>query len=116
MRILRYFRSNPKANPVQVLAVVLFNFFSNMLVAYYAADNSERGLMNELGFRSPWQLKDINAGMQHYGPWQVIEIIGLIRRFDAASKGNGSRLDPYDLLFDLAIHILNPLGQKGIQL
>ena len=116
MTILRYFRSHPKANPVQVLAVVLFNFFSNLLIAYYTADKSEHGLMQALGFRSPWQLKDIRAGMQHYGAWEVIEIIGLLRKFDAASKGNGSRLDPYDLLFDLSMRILHPLGQKGVKL
>lgn len=115
MTILRYFSDNPKGNPVQILAVILFNFFANLLTAYYAADKSERGLMTALGFRSPWQLKDINAGMRHYSPWEVIEIIGLIRRFDAASKGNGSRLDPYALLFDLIIHILHPLGQKGVK-
>ena len=72
--------------------------------------------MQALGFRSPWQLKDIRAGMQHYGAWEVIEIIGLLRKFDAASKGNGSRLDPYDLLFDLSMRILHPLGQKGVKL
>ena len=116
LTILNHFRGNPKANPVQVITVVLFNFFANLLVAYYAADKSERGLMNELGLRWPGQLKDIRTGMQNYGPWQVIEIIGLLRRFDGASKGNGSRLDPYDLLFDLVIHILNPLGQKAIKL
>ena len=52
--------------------------------------------------------------MRNYGPWQAIEIVGLIRRFDAESKGNGSRTDPYALFFDLLIHILNPLGQKGV--
>lgn len=72
--------------------------------------------MAELGFRSPWQLKDVKAAMQHYGPWQTIEIIDLIRRFDGASKGNGSRQDPYALFLDLLIHILNPLGQKAVQL
>ena len=54
--------------------------------------------------------------MQHYGPWQTIEIIDLIRRFDGASKGNGSRQDPYALFLDLLIHILNHLGQKAVQL
>jgi DNA polymerase-3 subunit delta len=116
LRIVRYFQANPKANPVQILVVVLFNFFSNMLIAYYAPDKSERGLLAELGFRGPWQLKDIRSGMQHYGPWDVIEIIGLLRQFDNASKGNGSRLDPYDLLFDLVVHILHPMGQRGVKL
>ena len=116
LTILSYFKANPKNNPVQVIAVVLFNFFANLLTAYYAPDRSERGLMAELGFRSPYQLKEIKAGMQHYGPWEAIEIISLIRRFDAASKGNGSRLAPFDLLLDLTLHILHPLGQKGVKI
>ena len=116
LTILAYFRANPKNNPVQLIAIVLFNFFANLLTAYYAPDRSEHGLMNELGLKWPGQLKDVKAGMQHYGPWQVIEIIALIRRFDCASKGNGSRLDPYDLLFDLVFHILHPLGQKGVKI
>lgn len=114
MEIYTNFRANPKAHPVQPLTVSIFNLFSNLLCAYYAPDKSERGLMNELGFKWPIQLKDIRAAMQHYGPWEAIEIIGLIRTFDCASKGNGSRLDPYDLFFDLLMHILNPLGQKGV--
>lgn len=116
LKIFTYFKANPKNNPVQVIAVVLFNLFSNVLTAYYAADKSERGLMAELGFRWPGQLKDVKTAMQNYNAWQVIEIISLIRRFDCASKGNGSRLAPYDLLFDLIIHILHPLGQKGVKL
>lgn len=116
MEIYSHFRANPKGNPVQVIEVVLFNFFSNLLAAFYTPDRSDHSLMQALGFRSPYQLKDIKEGMKHYGPWEAIEIIGKIRRFDAASKGNGSRLDPFDLLFDLLMNILNPMGQKGIKL
>ncbi|MDE5940853.1 MAG: DNA polymerase III subunit delta [Muribaculaceae bacterium] len=116
LTILSYFRANPKNNPVQVIAVVLFNYFANLLSAYYATDRSDHGLMQELGFRWPAQLKDIKTGMQNYGPWHVIEIISLIRRFDCASKGNGSRLAPHDLLFDLTYRILHPLGQKGVRI
>ena len=116
LKIYYNFRGNPKAHPVQMIAPLIFNLFANVLGAYYASDRSERGIMAELGFRSPWQLKDVKAAMQHYGPWQTIEIIDLIRRFDGASKGNGSRQDPYALFLDLLIHILNPLGQKAVQL
>jgi len=116
MQIYNNFRSNPKAHPVQMITPSVFNLFANVLGAYYAPDRSDHGMMAELGFRSPWQLKDVKAAMNHYGPWQVIEIIGLIRRFDGASKGNGSRQDPYALFFDLLVHILNPLGQKGVKL
>jgi DNA polymerase-3 subunit delta len=116
LTILYYFRANPKNNPVQVISVVLFNYFANLLTAYYAPDRSDHGLMEALGLRWPGQLREIKAGMTNYGPWQVIEIINLIRRFDCASKGNGSRQGPYELLFDLTLHILHPLGQKGVRI
>lgn len=114
--IIEYFRANPKNNPVQVLSTVLFNFFSNMLVAWYAPDRSEHGLMQALGFRWPGQLRDIKAGMQHYGPWPTVEIIGLIREFDCASKGIRSRGDSYNLLHELLFHIFNPIGAAGVKI
>lgn len=114
-KILRRFASDPKNNPPQVLVVNLFNLFSNLLVAQYAPDKSERGLMQELGFRFPMQLTDVRNAMKWCGQWQTIEIISLIREFDAASKGNGSRQDAFDLLHDLCFHILNPIGSSGVK-
>lgn len=113
--ITRYFRSDPKNNPVQPLTATLFNFFSNLLIAWYSKDKSEHGLMNALGFRWPGQLRDISQGMRSFGPWHVVEVISLLRTFDANSKGNGSRLDPYDLLDDLVFHILNPIGEAAVK-
>lgn len=114
-KILRRFAADPKTNPPQVLVVNLFNLFSNLMVAQYAQDKSERGLMQELGFRFPMQLTDVRNAMKWCGPWQTIEIISLIREFDAASKGNGSRQDAFDLLHDLCFHILNPIGSEGVR-
>ena len=109
--ILKYFRSNPKNNPPMVTTTVLFNLFSNVLIAFYAADKSDRGMMAELGFKSPYQLKDIKDAMQRYKPWQLIEIISEIRRMDAMSKGVGSRMDAYDLLDMLVMRIFDARGQ-----
>lgn len=114
--IIAYFRANPKNNPVQVLSTVLFNFFSNLLIAWYAPDRSEHGLMQALGFRWPGQLRDIKAAMAHYGPWPTVEIIGLIREFDCGSKGIRSRGDSYDMLHELLFHIFNPLGAQGVKI
>lgn len=114
-RILKRFAADPKNNPPQVLVVNIFNLFSNVLVAYYALDKSERGLMQEMGFRFPGQLTDVRSAMRWCGAWQAIEIISLLREFDASSKGNGSRQDAFDLLHDLCFHILNPIGAAGIR-
>lgn len=114
-KILDRFASDPKNNPPQVLITNIFSLFSNLLVAQYARDKSERGLMQELGFRWPGQLTDIRKVMQWCGPWQAIEIISLIREFDCNSKGNGSRQDAFDLMHDLCFHILNPIGAAGVR-
>ena len=72
-------------------------------------------LMQELGFRFPVQLTDIKNAMRWCNAWTTIEIISLLREFDSASKGNGSRQDPFALLTDLCFHILNPLGAAGVR-
>lgn len=114
-KILRRFASDPKNNPPQVLVVNLFTLFSNLLVAHYCADKSEYALMREVGM-SRNQCADVRNALKWCGPWQTIEIISLLRQFDGASKGNGSRQDPFALLYDLCFHILNPLGAAGIKL
>ena len=35
-QIIKYFEENPKTNPLQMTLSVLFNFFSNLMLAYYA--------------------------------------------------------------------------------
>lgn len=116
LEMLRYFAGNPKANPVQPMASMLFNLFAGVLAGLYAPDKSPNGLLKELGLSRPFQLQDFTAAMKRYNAWEVIEILGLLRRFDCASKGVGSRQDSYALMFDLMVHILNPLGQRGVRL
>lgn len=104
-RIIRYFESNPKSNPTIVTATVLFNFFSNLLLAHYAPDRSEKGLMTQLRFHSPYQLTDINRALPLYGAAGCLRIIHAIREFDCKSKGIGSVEKDYDLLKELIFKI-----------
>ena len=87
---------------------VLFNYFSNLLIAYYSKDRSEAGLMAALGLRSAFQLKDYQMGMRHYSAMKVFLAIGEIRKADAASKGvdNASASDA-DLLKELLYKIMH---------
>lgn len=110
-RIAGYFASNPKANPLPVTTVVLYNFYSDLLIAFYAADKSDQGLMKELGLRFPIQLKKFKTAMHAYNAYQVIEAIWALRQFDNRSKGNGSRQDAYKLFHDLMFHLLSAPGK-----
>lgn len=112
MKIVEYFRRNPKNNPVQPALSVIFNMFANLLMAYYSPDKTDAGIQKTLGLRTSFQLRGIRTAMANYNAWQVIEIIGLIRRCDAATKGVDSRANPYDLFQDLIFGILTTSGKN----
>ena len=107
-QIIKYFEENPKTNPLQMTLSVLFNFFSNLMLAYYAPDKSEQGIANQLGLKSSWQSKDYMVAMRKYSGVKVMQIIGKIRYCDAKSKGVGNpSLEDGDLLRELVYKILH---------
>ncbi len=89
-KIIGYFASNPKKNPIQLTLSVLFGFFSNLMMAYYAPDKSEKGIADFLGLRSTWGVRDYITAMSKYRAIHVMEILHSIRLADAKSKGADS--------------------------
>lgn len=110
-RIVSYFANNPKGNPLPVTTTVLYNFYSDLLIGFYAADKSDQGLMNELGLKYPMQLKKFKTAMRTYNAYQTIEAIWALRQFDNRSKGNGSRQNEHQLFHDLMFHLLSAPGK-----
>lgn len=107
-QIVKYFEENPKNNPLQVTLAVLFNFFANLMLAYYAPEKTDQGIAAQLGLRSPWQAKDYIVAMHRYSGVKVMQIIGAIRECDAKSKGIGNpSTSDGDLLRSLVYMILH---------
>ena len=79
-KIVKYFSDNPKSNPLQPTLALLFNYFSNLMVAYYAPERTENGVAAYLGLKSPWLAKEYIAGMKAYTGVKVMNIITQIRR------------------------------------
>lgn len=107
-QIVQYFEHNPKNNPLVVTISVLFNFFSNLMLCYYSPDKSENGIMKELNLRSSFQARDYLAAMRSYNAFKCIDIIALLRQYDARSKGigSGASSNDSDLLKELVFKIL----------
>lgn len=107
-QIVQYFEHNPKNNPLVVTISVLFNFFSNLMLCYYSPDKSESGIMKELNLRSSFQARDYLAAMRSYNAFKCIDIIALLRQYDARSKGigSGASSNDSDLLKELVFKIL----------
>lgn len=109
-RCLAYFKSNPKAVPLVMAAASVFNLFADLLVAYYAPGRTDAAITEALKLRNSFQLKRIRGAMANYNAMQVVEILSAIRRFDAMSKGVGSRQNEHQLFHELAFRILTASG------
>ena len=87
---------------------LLFNYYSNLMLAYYAPDKSEQGVANMLGLKTTWQAKDYIAAMRKYTGVKTMQIVGEIRYADAKSKGvKNSSMTDGDILRELVFNILH---------
>ena len=107
-KIINYFAQNPKKNPIQMTLALLFGFFSNVMMCYYAPDKSERGVAEFLGLRSAWGVGDYIKAMRNYKAVHVLEILHLIRLADAQSKGaEGPQTTDGEIMRELLYRILH---------
>ena len=107
-KIIKYFNDNPKTNPMQLTLSMLFNFYSNLMLAYYAPVKNEHGIAQQLGLKFAWQAKDYLSAMNKYTGVKVMNIISDIRCCDASSKGiGGNSISNGDLLKELVFKILH---------
>lgn len=107
-RIIKYFEDNPKTNPIQMTLSLLFNFFSNLMLTYYAPDKSEQGIAAMLGLKTSWQARDYMSAMRRYSGIKTMQIVGEIRYADAKSKGvDNTSMTDGDILRELVFKILH---------
>lgn len=114
IRIVEYFEANSTKHKYPSTTSVIFGFFADLLQAFYSPDRTERGIAKELGLKNNFATRRITLGMKNYNPFQIIEIIDAVRRYDAMSKGVGSRQDPYRMLADLMYHIISAPGKLPV--
>lgn len=108
-QIIKYFDSNPKAGSIYSFLPMLFNYFQNLMVSYYAPNrNNENALAQYLELKSSWAARDYVTGMRNYTGVKTMQIISKIREIDAKSKGlDNPNTPPGDLMKELLFFILH---------
>ena len=108
-QIIKYFDNNPKAGTLYALLPLLFNYFQNLMLTYYAPDrNNQQALADFLELRNVWGVKDYMAGARNYSGKKVLQILEKIRETDAKSKGlDNPNTSPGDLMKELIFFILH---------
>ena len=108
-QIIKYFDENPKAGSIYSFLPLLFNYFQNLMIAFYAPNNkSQEAVAEWLELRNAWGAKDYMTGMRNYSGMKVMQIISKIREIDAKSKGLDNPNTPAgELMKELIFYILH---------
>lgn len=108
-QIVKYFDRNPKAGSLFSCLPLLYTYFQNLMVAFYAPDkNNDNNLAAFLELKSVWGLKDYRVGMRNFSAMKTLQILAKIRETDAKSKGLDSlNTSTDDLMRELIFFILH---------
>ena len=105
-RIAGYYAKSPKNNPLVKTIATLAFFFSNLMYYHYLTDKSQGAVASELGV--PYGIaREYEQGGKNYNALKTMQIIRLLRSFDAMCKGVGARSTDSDLLKELLFRIMH---------
>ena len=106
-QIITYFSANAKDNPLAPILIILYNFFSKVLLAHASADKSDKGLAVSLGV-NPYFVKDYMTALRNYPLPKVVHIIHYLRESDGRLKGlDGVSTSEGELLKELVFKIIH---------
>ena len=108
-QIIKYFDNNPKAGSVYSFLPLLFNFFQNLMLAYYAPNRVDKqSVANYIELKSLWGVTDYMTGMRNYSGRKTLQILDKIRETDTKSKGlDNPNTSTGDLMKELIFYILH---------
>lgn len=86
-RIVNYFISNPKKNPMVLVVGTLFNYFSKVYMFHFLKNSSEQEIMSKMKLRSSYVLKEYRVAIRNYPFKKTIEVLKILKEFDLKSKG-----------------------------
>jgi DNA polymerase-3 subunit delta len=106
-QIINYFADNQKNNNIVQTLLILYLFFSKILVYHGLQDKSRNNISASLKI-PPFFVSDYELAARNYSGSKVIQIISLLREYDAKSKGFGNvSAGAGELLKELIFKILH---------
>ena len=107
-RIIQYFEGNPKAAPMPLLMGTLYNFFSKLYIFHHFARGGDKQLMDAMGLRSNFFLKEYRAAARHYNLSKTTKNLGILLQYDLKSKGyEQANNNAPELIKEMAFRLMN---------
>ena len=109
VRIISYFISNPKKNPLIKINIILFNFFVKVYLTQSNPQLDDRSLAKVLKIGSTYFLKDYRTAARNFSSSKLESIFEHLLITDMRMKGiNNHHVSDQELLKELTFHILAP--------
>jgi len=106
-KIAVHFSKNPRNFPLVRTISTFAGFFINLMNYHYLTDKTPVNVVSELGVNF-YRVKDFEIASKNYNGVKTMQIIRLLRIFDARSKGFESRgVTDNENLRELLFHILH---------
>lgn len=106
-KIVNYFESNTKKNPIIPVVAFLYSFFSKLLMATQASDKSDKGIVSELKV-SPYAARDYTLALRQYQLPKIIDNISFLKEADLKLKGvNTGSADEGQIFRELIWRLMN---------
>ena len=106
-KIVNYFESNTRKNPIMPVVAFLYSFFSKLLAASQASDKSDKGLVSELKL-SPYAARDYTLALRQYPQQKIMDNISSLREADLKLKGvNTGSADEGQIFRELIWRLMN---------
>ncbi len=107
-KIISYFGSNPKSNPMVMTLTSLSSYFTKIITLHACRGKANINLASAMGV-NPYFVKDYEIAARNYSLDDAITAISIIHEYDLRSKGvNNFSTNENDLLKELIFRIMNP--------
>jgi DNA polymerase-3 subunit delta len=106
-KIAVHFSKNSKNYPLIKTIATIAGFFTNLMYYHYLVDKSNDNVIRELGVNY-YRVKEFEIASKNYNARKTMQIISLLRKYDARSKGFESRgISESENLRELLFQILH---------
>ncbi len=105
-KIINYFATNPKNNPIIPIIALLYSYFTKVMLAHHSEDKSKQGIAKTLGI-NPFFADDYVTASKNYPIGKVVKIIGFLHEADLHSKGINASIDEGQILKELVFKVLH---------
>lgn len=107
-RIVNYFISNPRKNPLVVVIGTLYNYFSKVFIMHSMRNSADQEISRALKLRSDFFLKEYKVTARNFNLAHTKKVIHILKEYDLRSKGvNNSSTTEGELMKELVWKILH---------